>query len=567
MMQFVATFPDILQSNGKPLVLADEFIVHSEAWRLCWKFCEILWEEFGLSPCVISEEFVNNNLCSLGDQEKVMFASIHLFGVNGGKGGFGAQLRSLAKQKGAKRTTDFGACRDLSGRRLRNVNHEIILSKWIEAKEKGETFNVEQDTSTGIELWFMSAPSWADGIKADKRKKFLKSRFKNSLCSDWMRARETSIPPKGAPLFWGCPRGPKCEFAHGEDELRGAGKDRYFAVQHDEQLVERSKQRDDYLLPIEKAAKREEEVIDMISEGLQLAKRAKRKEMAVATSVESTTKEYAQVLSGTMIAERQFDGIVLTGCSSFSTCVFYGFPCAGEGHFFFEVELLTNGLMQIGWCDSNFDGGNEEAGDGVGDDQFSWAFDGFRQMFIHEGQESEYVVGSNENVWEAGDIVSCCLTVEDLEENTEFVNIYIAFALQGLFPSQSSVKKFQRKRGDACFYPSISCESSESVVVNIRQKPFAFHHLAASLKSMYWDSVKLENRTEVTDTQPLPQPEILQETDVDIDWNLISSVSDLTKFSGDVLKKELIRRGMKFGGTVEQKADRLFKAVNTVSHR
>jgi len=35
--------------------------------------------------------------------------------------GFGAQLRALAKQKAAKQTTDFGSCRDLSGRRLRHV--------------------------------------------------------------------------------------------------------------------------------------------------------------------------------------------------------------------------------------------------------------------------------------------------------------------------------------------------------------------------------------------------------------------------------------------------------------
>jgi hypothetical protein len=48
----------------------------------------------------------------------------------GGKGGFGSMLKSLAKKSGGKRTTDFGACRDLSGRRLRHVNDEIILQKW-----------------------------------------------------------------------------------------------------------------------------------------------------------------------------------------------------------------------------------------------------------------------------------------------------------------------------------------------------------------------------------------------------------------------------------------------------
>ena len=61
-------------------------------------------------------------LCSL-----VVRASLR---VNGGKGGFGAMLKSMAKQAGSKKTTDFGACRDLSGRRLRHVNDELILKKW-----------------------------------------------------------------------------------------------------------------------------------------------------------------------------------------------------------------------------------------------------------------------------------------------------------------------------------------------------------------------------------------------------------------------------------------------------
>lgn len=36
------------------------------------------------------------------------------------------------EQAGAKPTTDFGACRDLQGRRLRHVNDEVRLQKWQE---------------------------------------------------------------------------------------------------------------------------------------------------------------------------------------------------------------------------------------------------------------------------------------------------------------------------------------------------------------------------------------------------------------------------------------------------
>ena len=38
----------------------------------------------------------------------------------------------VTRQAGAKPTTDFGACRDLQGRRLRHVNDEVRLQKWQE---------------------------------------------------------------------------------------------------------------------------------------------------------------------------------------------------------------------------------------------------------------------------------------------------------------------------------------------------------------------------------------------------------------------------------------------------
>ena len=47
----------------------------------------------------------------------------------------------------------------------------------------------------------------------------------NRLCSDWLEARATRDAPPGAPANWGCPRGHKCPFAHGEAELEGDGKE------------------------------------------------------------------------------------------------------------------------------------------------------------------------------------------------------------------------------------------------------------------------------------------------------------------------------------------------------
>lgn len=57
-----------------------------------------------------------------------------LLRLEGGKGGFGAMLRT-AGAKGIK-TTNFDACRDLNGRRLRHVNAEAKLREWEEKAEE-----------------------------------------------------------------------------------------------------------------------------------------------------------------------------------------------------------------------------------------------------------------------------------------------------------------------------------------------------------------------------------------------------------------------------------------------
>ncbi|XP_041467794.1 replication stress response regulator SDE2-like isoform X1 [Lytechinus variegatus] len=54
----------------------------------------------------------------------------------GGKGGFGAMLRMIGAQ--IEKTTNREACRDLSGRRMRDVNNEKKLQSWIEKKKQQE---------------------------------------------------------------------------------------------------------------------------------------------------------------------------------------------------------------------------------------------------------------------------------------------------------------------------------------------------------------------------------------------------------------------------------------------
>nr|XP_057923839.1 splicing regulator SDE2 [Doryrhamphus excisus] len=54
----------------------------------------------------------------------------------GGKGGFGSMLRALGAQ--IEKTTNREACRDLSGRRLRDVNHEKEMADWLKQQTERE---------------------------------------------------------------------------------------------------------------------------------------------------------------------------------------------------------------------------------------------------------------------------------------------------------------------------------------------------------------------------------------------------------------------------------------------
>lgn len=60
-----------------------------------------------------------------------------LLRLRGGKGGFGSLLRGAATKAGQKKTNNFDACRDMSGRRLRHVNAEKKLDEWkAEAEDR-----------------------------------------------------------------------------------------------------------------------------------------------------------------------------------------------------------------------------------------------------------------------------------------------------------------------------------------------------------------------------------------------------------------------------------------------
>ncbi|XWS76879.1 hypothetical protein CRYUN_Cryun01aG0216100 [Craigia yunnanensis] len=63
----------------------------------------------------------------------------------GGKGGFGSLLRGAATKAGQKKTSNFEACRDMSGRRLRHVNAEKRLEEWKAEEEERKLVKIAED--------------------------------------------------------------------------------------------------------------------------------------------------------------------------------------------------------------------------------------------------------------------------------------------------------------------------------------------------------------------------------------------------------------------------------------
>ncbi|KAK7397428.1 hypothetical protein VNO78_18599 [Psophocarpus tetragonolobus] len=75
-----------------------------------------------------------------------MFPSVRLLlRLKGGKGGFGSLLRGAATKAGQKKTNNFDACRDMSGRRLRHVNAEKRLEEWKAGEEERRLEKVAEE--------------------------------------------------------------------------------------------------------------------------------------------------------------------------------------------------------------------------------------------------------------------------------------------------------------------------------------------------------------------------------------------------------------------------------------
>lgn len=93
-----------------------------------------------------SRQIENDSVLSCSGDPSGRFPTVHLLlRLLGGKGGFGSLLRGAATKAGQKKTNNFDACRDMSGRRLRHVNAEKRLEEWKAEEEERRLEKVAEE--------------------------------------------------------------------------------------------------------------------------------------------------------------------------------------------------------------------------------------------------------------------------------------------------------------------------------------------------------------------------------------------------------------------------------------
>ena len=130
--------------------------------------------------------------------------------------------------------------------------------------------------------------------------------------------------------------------------------------------------------------------------------------------------------------------------------------CITSGKWSYEVLLLTNGLMQIGFAQMITPFSRHG---GVGDDLTSFAYDGYRKVKWNKDRK-EYG-----KFWDIGDIIGVCI---DMDKRT------IEFFLNGepLGIAFSNIPKGE----NIAYFPAVSLSRGESCIFNFGQLPFKYEY-------------------------------------------------------------------------------------------
>ena len=269
----------------------------------------------------------------------------------------------------------------------------------------------------------------------------------------------------------------------------------------------------------------------------------------------------------------------------------------------------------MGWADQFFKGDSAN-GDGVGDDNHSWAYDGCRQQKWNGEVPEDYGAA-----WSAGDVVGCLLDLDsvndkeglDAEDRALFGNVSFTLNGQDLssafkisLPTSSlsshsssfitpTSQQLLSTSSAPSFYPAAAIEDGEVLAVHVTTAslrygpPEGFHAVAEAMAIRPPETKPIaQQRSEVqvacdnhecksqigapitsitVETKATPpntghkaasEKEKLPLEPQELDLAAYASQNDLEKLGLDRLKAALMFLGLKCGGTLEQRAERLF---------
>jgi hypothetical protein len=564
--------------------------------------------------------------------------------IRGGKGGFGTLLKGQSKQAGARQTTDFGACRDLNGRRLRHINDEIKLQKWRESIQRRaarlgddkSSFSVQEElqalkTSSGIRNWHLMVPNWGSGEMSQKHRRKEEIRLEREI-QRWAQEENEKISQKMRK---------KRELEQLKMDYAMAGMQHKGQMDVDEvlshsvlegmkkrKLRDTNETRDTHSQQDESSSGRSHVLED---QGLDT--------VTSLGALLGTTSQFLCTLSGDIVvqqeendvlnsvssqrpdveveqSETKLQSIMIQSKSEFATAVVLlprndhhnQWTIPKEAYcqalsLYYEVTIETGGIAQIGWAclatskqEHQGFSPNSDTGDGVGDDFFSFGFDGLRGKIFHDGHETDYGP-QTATPWKKGDVVGC---LYDKSNRT------ISFSVNG--NDYGKAFDVEEEFTDQWLCPAISINEKEVIIVNIgpyfrhgpKDRPLAVSFLlnndSTNVESTVEDKddkvkvthdEKTATSLEYVDLAGIPIPSkhdsgihnsdnvlkksrlnICSSKDVDQhetadtseDFNLdnFNSPNELESLGMETLKKELFKLGCKCGGSLEERAKRLF---------
>ena len=396
--------------------------------------------------------------------------------IRGGKGGFGTLLKGQARQAGAKFTTDFGACRDLQGRRLRHVNDEIKLRKWREAQERkkqrkqaGGADEEKGDddylwkTPSGLYNWHLLTPTWSDLSKKaiNRQQRHYKTFEQKAKREQKSKAEEERrILDESLKLYVG----KTTEASENIQHSIGNAIQQGLQAQKAAAAAQHAKKR-----------KRHADVLQQQEQPILDANQQPSSLVALSGEVvvEDSSEQVGKTKKGSTTRTLQ-----MQSKSDFATAVYVlDQKQQPKQTLYYEIELVTGGVAQIGWANlvSNGNDGqgigksiaatipvfepNNDEGDGVGDDASSFAFDGGRHLKFHGGSEERYGGGEKTAAWKAGDIVGC---LYNATEGT------IAYSLNGQ-DFGIAFKLTPQQQQSMVLFPAVSCNEGEILTWRVRE--------------------------------------------------------------------------------------------------